>query len=140
MTLPLSPSPAASAFGPDRTPYDALGGDQAVRRLVDVFYDRMHADPAFAAIRSLHQPDLAEARGKLHEFLSGWLGGPQLYIQKYGHPRLRARHMPFSIGESQRDQWLACMGKAMDECGIQGDIRAFLEARFNHVADFMRNQ
>ena len=69
-----------------------------------------------------------------------WLGGPDLYVQKHGHPRLRMRHAPFPIGEAERDQWLACMAAAMDHLGIEGDIRAFLDARFAHVADFLRNQ
>jgi len=127
------------SFGPGNTPYDAIGGEPAVRGLVDDFYALMDSNPSFAAIRSLHKPDLGEARQKLFEFLSGWLGGPQLYVQKYGHPRLRARHMPFAIGETQRDQWLACMGKTMDSRGITAEVRAFLDSCFRHVADFMRN-
>jgi hemoglobin len=141
MSTPLSVNVGSNLpFGPEHTPYKALGGDAAVRALVDAFYDLMHRDPQFANIRGLHQPELTDARQKLYEFLCGWLGGPQLYIEKYGHPRLRGRHMPFAIGEIQRDQWLACMACVMDERGIGGDIRAFLDARFRHVADFMRNQ
>jgi hemoglobin len=127
-------------FGPDNTPYNALGGDKRVRTLVDTFYDHMDQDDEFATIRALHPDNLASSRQKLYEFLSGWLGGPQLYIEKYGHPRLRGRHMPFPIGESERDQWLACMHRAMDDCHIKGDIREFLSQRFAHVADFMRNR
>jgi len=135
----MQPSPAPT-FGPDNTPYDALGGDERVRSLVDSFYDHMDRDDEFSTIRALHPDDLAGSREKLYEFLSGWLGGPQLYIQKHGHPRLRGRHMPFPIGETERDQWLACMNRAMDDCDITGDIRAFLNQRFAHVADFMRNK
>jgi hemoglobin len=127
-------------FGPDNTPYDAIGGDARVRELVDTFYDHMRDEPAFATIRALHPDDLTESRDKLYMFLSGWLGGPPLYIEKHGHPRLRARHAPFSIDEAERDQWLACMGRAMDDCGIDGELRAFLDQRFAHVADFMRNK
>jgi hemoglobin len=127
-------------FGPNHTPYDALGGDERVRSLVDRFYDHMDQDEEFATIRSLHPDDLTSSRQKLYEFLSGWLGGPQLYIEKHGHPRLRGRHMPFPIGETERDQWLACMNRAMDDCGIECDIRAFLNQRFAHVADVMRNR
>lgn len=143
MTIPItssSNSDRALPFGPQRTPYDALGGDAAVRALVDTFYDLMDRDAAYATIRALHKPTLDDARQKLYEFLSGWLGGPQLYVQRYGHPRLRGRHMPFPIGEAQRDLWLTCMGRAMDQRGISGDLRTFLDARFRHVADFMRNQ
>ena len=138
--LPLQPQPVSKSFGPDRTPYKALGGDAAVRALVDHFYDLMDRTPEFAGIRALHKPDLAHARQKLYEFLSGWLGGSPLYEQKHGHPRLRARHLPFAIGDAQRDQWLACMRRAMDDRAITGDLHTFLDARFQHVADFMRNQ
>jgi len=149
MSLPIQPgrpagmppedSAPSRAFGAERTPYAALGGDEAVRRLVGLFYDTMDEDARFAPIRALHKAHLAEARGKLHEFLCGWLGGPQLYIQKYGHPHLRARHMPFPIGPRQRELWLACMAIALDACGVDGELRAFLDARFTHVATFMEN-
>lgn len=138
--LPSTPAPGGDPFGPDRTPYDALGGDARLRALVDGFYDHMDADAEFAGIRGLHATDLTRAREKLHEFLSGWLGGPPLYVEKYGHPKLRGRHMPFPIGTPERDQWLACMARAMDDLGLDGDLRAFLDARFAHVADFMRNK
>lgn len=138
-TLGSSGASSPGPFGPDHTPYDAIGGDAPVRALVDRFYDHMEADPAFATIRALHADDLASARTKLYEFLSGWMGGPSLYIEKYGHPRLRGRHMPFPIGEAERDEWLACMAKAMDDQQITGDLRQFLDLRFAHVANFMRN-
>lgn len=131
---------AAHPFNAQRTPFDALGGDAAARALVASFYDAMDRDARFAHIRSLHQPTLDDARQKLYEFLSGWLGGPELYVNKYGHPRLRGRHMPFPIGESERDQWLACMKIALDANAVAGDIRAFLDQRFAHVANFMRNK
>ena len=88
----------------------------------------------------MHPEDLTESRQKLFEFLCGWLGGPQLYVQKHGHPRLRMRHMAFAIGEPERDQWLGCMAFAMDELEVEGELRAFLDAPFAHVAAFMRNQ
>lgn len=126
-------------FGPQRTPYEAIGGDEQVRTLVDVFYDHMESDADYRDIRDLHPDDLASSREKLYLFLSGWLGGPPLYIEKYGHPRLRGRHMPFPIGVNERDQWLACMTTAMNDRAITGDLRDFLDARFAHVANFMRN-
>ena len=138
MPLPLGGGGAGG--GPGHTPYDAIGGDARMRELTDRFYDRMDEDPAYRTIRDLHPPDLEESRQKLYEFLSGWLGGPQLYMQRRGHPRLRMRHGPFPIGEAERDQWLACMRDAMDAMGIDGELRAFLEQRFTHVADFMRNR
>ena len=133
-------SDASSPFGPERTPYDAIGGDERVRALIETFYRHMDEAPLFAEVRALHPSDLAESREKLYEFLSGWLGGPPLYVEKRGHPRLRARHQPFPIGERERDQWLACMGRALDECGVGGDLRTFLDARFAQVANFVRNQ
>jgi hemoglobin len=111
-----------------------------VRELAERFYGHMDRDERFAVIRDLHPPDLTESREKFFEFLSGWLGGPPLYMSRRGHPRLRMRHAPFPIGERERDQWLACMAVALDELGIDGDLRAFLDARFAHVADFMRNR
>lgn len=135
------PQPQSShPFNATNTPFDSLGGIDRVRALVDTFYDHMDRDPAFAGIRALHKPDLSEARDKLFMFLCGWMGGPQLYVERFGHPRLRARHAPFPIGDGERDQWLACMAKAMDDCGVSGPLRAFLNARFGHVADFMRNR
>ena len=130
----------SDSFGIEKTPYEAIGGDEQVRALVDVFYDHMDRDASFATIRALHPADLAESRLKLYEFLCGWLGGPELYVTKRGHPRLRARHMPFPIGEVERDQWLDCMQLAMDERGVDGDLRRFLDHRFAHVANFMRNR
>lgn len=143
--LPITPSPPGGpppgeGFGPDRTPYTVLGGDARVRELTDRFYDRMDADAAWAVIRSLHPDDLTNARDRLYKFLSGWLGGPPLYIEEFGHPRLRMRHGPFPIGEQERDEWLGCMSAAMDEMAITGELRTFLDARFAHVADFMRNR
>ena len=141
-SLPLGAgtNPGGPSFGAEQTPYDTLGGDEPVRRIVGTFYDHMDSDPAFATIRALHAADLGTVRQTLYEFLSGWLGGPPLYIEKYGHPRLRGRHLPFPIGLAERDQWLACMRRALDDCDVTGDVRSFLDGRFAHVADFMRNQ
>ena len=120
--------------------YDRIGGEQAVRKLVDRFYDLMEELPEAREIRHLHAPDLSEARDKLFMFLSGWLGGPPLYIQKYGHPRLRQRHMPFPIGEAERDQWMMCMNQAMKDVGIAEELQKELSAAFFKTADFMRNK
>ena len=92
--------------------YRRLGGDAGLRALVDRFYDLMDLDPAFADLRSLHPASLDGSRDKLHWFLSGWTGGPPLYEQRHGHPRLRARHLPYRIGIAQRDQWMLCMIRA----------------------------
>ena len=120
--------------------YDRMGGEETVRKLVNRFYDLMDSLPEARDIRHLHAPDLGEAREKLFLFLSGWLGGPPLYIQKYGHPRLRQRHMPFPIGEKERDQWMLCMTQAMADTGLDSDLQAELTAAFFKTADFMRNK
>lgn len=121
-------------------PYDLIGGEPVVRALVDRFYDLMDLEPGFAALRASHGSDLSGARVKLFQFLSGWLGGPPLYVEQYGHPRLRMRHMPFSIGIQERDQWVACMDQAMGEVGIEPQVRARLKASFMQTADWMRNR
>ena len=120
--------------------YERLGGEETVRKLVNRFYDLMDQLPEAESIRQLHAPDLGDARDKLFMFLSGWLGGPSLYIEKYGHPRLRQRHMPFTIGEAQRDQWMLCMSRAMDELDIDTALKMGLIDSFYKTADFMRNK
>jgi hemoglobin len=99
----------------ESTTYDAIGGDGGLRRLVDRFYDLMDLEPAFQGIRRLHPSTLDGSRDKLYWFLSGWLGGPNLYVERFGHPRLRARHLPYAIGIAERDAWMACMRQAMQE-------------------------
>ena len=125
---------------PETTPYKLLGGEQKVRELVDRFYDHMHQLPEAFTVRKMHAEDLSGSRDKLFKFLSGWLGGPQLYINEYGHPRLRARHLPFSIDDEARDQWLMCMKLAMDDMHIDGVLREHLDNSFKQMADHMRNQ
>jgi len=120
--------------------YDLLGGETAVRQLVDRFYDLMDTMPEAYEIRKMHPQDLRGSREKLFLFLSGWLGGPPLYVEKFGHPRLRARHLPFPIGEMERDQWLMCMNIALDEQVEHEPLKQHLKASFAKTADFMRNQ
>jgi hemoglobin len=126
------------------SPFEQLGGLEGVRALVDRFYDLMELEPAFAGLRALHPPTLAVTREKFAWFLTGWLGGPDLYIERFGHPRLRARHLPFPIGVDMRDQWLTCMGLAMAEIGEAGgftpEMQARLMASFANTADHMRNR
>jgi hemoglobin len=121
------------------TPYDALGGADAVRALVDRFYELMDEWPETFALRQMHPPDLGHARQSLYEFLSGWLGGPPLYIEKNGHPRLRMRHMPYAIGYAERDQWMMCMRTALTERVSDLDLRAALIGAFAQMADHMVN-
>lgn len=106
-----------AAFQPE-TLYDLVGGDAGVRRIVDTFYDVMDRDPEAATVRDMHPADLTESRQKLYEFLSGWMGGPALYQEKRGHPRLRFRHLPFSIGSAEAAQWLYCMNVALRELKV----------------------
>jgi hemoglobin len=132
-----TPNPSPNA---ERTPYAMIGGEAVVRQLVDAFYDRMDEDPDFFAIRKLHPQSLHGSREKFFMFLSGWLGGPPLYVNAYGHPRLRARHMPFPIGDTERDQWMACMRAALDAVGVEAALKQQLIASFANTADWMRNR
>ena len=120
--------------------YEMIGGETVVGQLCDRFYALMDAIPQFAGIRAMHPEDLQSSRDKLFMFLSGWFGGPDLFVQNFGHPRLRARHMPFAIGASERDQWVACMILAMEEVGIPAELRTKLTENFFNTADFMRNK
>ena len=120
--------------------YELIGGAAKVDELVDRFYDLMALEEPFTELRAMHSQDLSSPREKLKLFLSGWLGGPDIYSPKYGHPMLRARHLPFKIGLKERNQWLACMYRAMEDCGIDGQISAQLEESFFNTADWMRNQ
>jgi hemoglobin len=120
--------------------YELLGGEEGLRSLVNRFYDIMDTSPEAAKIRSFHARSLKRSREKLFMFLSGWSGGPQLYVQRFGHPRLRMRHFPFAIGTTERDQWLWCMNRALDQGQFDPRVVEFLKNRFAEVADFMRNQ
>ena len=122
------------------TPFEWLGGEDAVRTLTERFYDLMDLEPAYAALRAAHGSDLTNARQRLFWFLCGWLGGPNHYTERFGHPMLRARHLPFSIGLRERDQWLACMAQAMRETQVPAALRERLEQSFFQTADWMRNQ
>jgi hemoglobin len=120
--------------------YDLIGGEAKLRALVDRFYDIMDLSPEAKDIRAYHAKSLVQSREKLFMFLSGWSGGPGLYMEKHGHPRLRMRHNPFSIGERERDQWLWCMNKALDESDLLPTVKEHLRARFAEMADFLRNK
>ena len=117
-----------------------LGGEQGIRQLVNRFYDLMDELPEAWELRKIHQQDLQSARDKLFKFLSGWLGGPGLYEAEYGHPRLRARHMPFPVDTQMRDQWLMCINQALDEQVSDELFKLQLKSSFANVADHMRNR
>ncbi len=122
------------------THYERIGGAEKVHALVKRFYQLMDELPETHGIRKLHPASLHGSEQKLFEFLSGWMGGPQLYVEKYGHPMLRRRHLPFPIAESERDQWMLCMRQALQEVVDDAKLRAELIAALEKVADHMRNQ
>lgn len=135
----MTPNPPDQATQPE-TAYEWVGGEAAVRALVDRFYDLMDLEPAYAELRALHPTTLEGSRDKLFWFLCGWLGGPQHYVERFGHPRLRARHLPFPIGIRERDQWLACMDQAMQELQLDPALVNRLREAFFNTADWMRNK
>ncbi len=126
-------SPAPSHF-------DTLGGEDGIRRLVDHFYDLMDSAPDAVHVRALHAASLKVSREKLRMFLTGWTGGPPVYVERFGHPQLRMRHFPFAIGVRERDEWLWCMDRALDAHDMPEALRVALRARFHELADHMRNQ
>ena len=122
------------------TPFERLGGEPGVRALVDRFYDLMDLEPRFAQLRAVHPSTLDGARDKLFWFLCGWLGGPNHYIERFGHPRLRARHLPYPIGSVERDQWMGCMLQAMQDEGVEPALLQRLAESLYGTADWMRNR
>ena len=120
-----------------QTPFELMGGSDTIQRLVDVFYPRVQADPDLAPI---FPEDITPVRDKQYLFLTQFLGGPPLYSEQYGHPMLRARHLPHAVTPRRRDAWLRCMAAAMDEIGLAGDVREFVFARLVQVADHMVNR
>lgn len=122
------------------TLYQRIGGQEKLRELVDRFYDLMDLEPEFAALRAMHPPALDGSRDKLYRFLSGWSGGPDIYTPVHGHPFLRARHLPFAIGTTERDQWLTCMLLALRDLGYPESEQDLLLNAFFRTADWMRNK
>lgn len=125
---------------PQQTAFELVGGEKKLRELVDRFYDLMELEPEFAGIRAMHPASTEGSRDKLFWFLCGWMGGPDLYIERFGHPRLRARHLPYAIASNERDQWLRCMAWAMQDVGIADALQQRLMESFYQTADWMRNQ
>lgn len=120
--------------------YELIGGEAGLRGLVNRFYDFMDSSLEAARVRAIHPKSLDQSREKLFMFLSGWSGGPQLYVEKFGHPRLRMRHMPFPIGKAERDEWLWCMDKALKESQFDTDLIEYLKQRFTEIANSMQNR
>lgn len=125
---------------PEVTPYQLIGGDATIRKLVDRFYVLMDELPEAYTARKIHPADLTESGNKFFDFLSGWLGGPQRFVEKYGHPMLRRRHMPYAIGPEERDQWLMCMKQALEETVTDERLRNILYAQFVQMGESMRNR
>jgi len=120
--------------------YDLIGGEAAVRAIVKRFYALMDTLPEAWDVRKMHADDLSGSEEKLFLFLSGWLGGPNLYVERFGSPFLRARHLPFSIGIAERDQWMRCMRQALDEIVADGALRMSLHQSLAALANHMRNR
>ena len=124
----------------EKSSYERIGLEEGLWKLVNTFYDNMGSLPEARTIRDLHPKDMRSSREKFFMFLSGWLGGPDRYVAAFGHPRLRARHLPFPIGEAERDQWLMCMRKALDEMPIEAAFREQLIMAFTQTANHMMNK
>lgn len=122
------------------TPFEQIGGQPTIDRLIDSFYDRMETLPEARVIRALHPKDLGPVRAILKKYLAEWLGGPPAYSQERGHPRLRARHLPFSIGDEERDAWMFCMRGAMEEVVTDVAAREWILGKLSPLADWMRNR
>ncbi|MFW5443683.1 MAG: group II truncated hemoglobin [Methylococcaceae bacterium] len=122
------------------TPYQLMGGEKTVLSLVERFYFYMDTLPEAEGIRKMHANSLLNAKDKLFKFLSGWLGGPDLFIAEFGHPMLRRRHFLFVIGQTERDQWMLCMNKAMAEISMDEALKENLLESIDHLATHMINQ
>jgi len=124
----------------DATPYDQIGGEATVRRLVDRFYAIMDSDPGASRIRAMHERDLAPIRQLLFEFLSGWLGGPPLYASRPEHRCIMSAHRLYEIGDAERDEWITCMRTAMDDSELPAEMRALLAQAFLRMANAFRSR
>ena len=124
----------------EKTPYELLSGDQGVRQLVADFYALMDTLPEAAPIRAMHKGDLSEMTDKLGTFLIGWMGGPQRYQERFGRVIIPLAHRPFSIGASERDQWLLCMDHALEKTSLDAPMKARLMDSFGRMAEMCRNK
>ncbi|MGD9601260.1 MAG: group II truncated hemoglobin [Gammaproteobacteria bacterium] len=122
------------------TPYELLGGEEALRRLVDRFYELMDQDPAAAGLRRMHAADLSPMRAKLFDWLSEWMGGPARYRERPDRACMMSAHMPYAIGADERDQWMHCMRTALAELELAAEVREFFAHNFQQVADRLRNR
>jgi hemoglobin len=136
------PNDATESTEASWIPFDAIGGETAVRDLVERFYDAMDEhEPELAALHPLENGRVSRAsRDRFALFLIGWLGGPQDYVERHGHPRLRMRHGHVPVNTATRDAWLRSMRRALDAQAVDPTVRTFLESKFAELADFLRNQ
>ena len=122
------------------TPYEMIGGEPVVKKLVDRFYDIMDTDPRAEAVRAMHAGDLAPMKEKLFQFLSGWLGGPPLYFQRSDAKCMGSVHAGFAIGEMERDQWMMCMRQALEDAGVPDEMRKLIDPALFRFADAVRTK
>jgi hemoglobin len=136
--MPSRPTESAHPWGEAATPYEEIGSPEQVEALSDAFYDVIEEESPL--LRAMLPASTANTRKKLAMYLTGWLGGPPLYEEKWGHPRLRMRHMPFSIGGAEADEWMRCMRIALGRAEVAEPLRTFLDERFGQLALHMRNR
>lgn len=136
--IPSSPNNSTHPWGDAATPYEEIGGADAVRDLAETFYDVI--DEESPLLREMLPSNTKNTRQKFFMYISGWLGGPPLYEEKWGHPRLRMRHLPFPIDDVAAAEWMRCMNLALDRVDVTGDLRVFLESRLAPLADHMKNR
>lgn len=138
MEIISSRSGSRRPWGDADTPYEEIGGDEAVIALADAFYDVV--DEQSPVLRQMLPSDLSVSRQKLYEFLSGWMGGPPLYWERRGHPALRMRHARFTIGDREAEEWSRCMSEALDRVGAPPALAGFLRTELGRAALGLRNQ
>lgn len=136
--MPSKPPDTAHPWGDADTPFEELGGEEGVRSLAETFYDVI--EEISPKLRAMLPASTRNTRQKFYLYLTGWLGGPPLYEEKYGHPRLRMRHIPFPIGDAEAAEWMLCMREAMTRVPIAEPLRTFLDERFTPLAEHMRNR
>ena len=129
---PESPPQGTHPWGEASTPYEELGGEHVLQQLVDRFYDRISEDSP--KLRRMHPADDSNSRRNLFDFLSGWLGGPNRYMERKGHPRLRMRHLPFAIGPAEANEWIRCMRGALDDTAVPEPLRGYIGSRLEQTA------
>ena len=135
--ISLTPDRPVNEWGEASTPFEGLGAEAGVRAIVERFYDLIDSDAP--TLRAMLPADDSVSRQKLFEYLVEWTGGPALYSPHRGHPMMRRRHLPFSIGAFEVSEWLRCFGQAMDDASVDGELRTYLDVRIEALAQHMQN-